>query len=97
MLYESGGGLVRHPSNMNFYHTNRTSNEEEDQIKVGDIIKVVIYVNGMRQETIKQVLGIRHQHLFEVIMQETERGWRHWMEFKGLQEIREEKINQILQ
>ena len=97
ILYESGGSTLRHPDNSNLYHTNRTSNEEEDQIKVGDIIRVIEYINGLPQETIRQVIGIRYQNDINHVMNITDHGWRHWMEFKDLDEIREEKINQILQ
>lgn len=96
-LYESGGATLRHPDNSRFYHTNRTSIEDEYQIKVGDIIRVIEYINGLPQETIRKVLDIRQQNDINYVMDITDRGWRHWMEFKDLNEIREEKINQILQ
>lgn len=96
-LYESGGSTLRHPEYSNFYHTNRTSSEKEDQIKVGDIIRVIEYINGLPQETIRKVIGIRYQNDINYLMDVTDRGWRHWMEFQDIKEIREEKLNQILQ
>ena len=85
--------VATHPDNPEFYYTERNS----DIVKVGDIVEVNESDHFKWNKSIKRIVAIKHQIAFEHAMEITDYGWRHWMKFEDIQEIRDSKIKQIIQ
>ena len=65
----------------------------DESIHPGDIVIVIDYDES---KSIRKVIEIRHQLDFNMVLEVTDKGYKHYMKFQLLEDMREDKLNQLL-
>lgn len=65
----------------------------DESIHPGDI---VIVIDHDESKSIRKVIEIRHQLDFNMVLEVTDKGYKHYMKFQLLEDMREDKLNQLL-